>query len=93
MTKTEARQLAQRARSYGHYHALGSLVYGVDCPRCRVRVETQRSYRYVPAPKGQPYVIVPGVLDGRPVQWRQETTGQALDRAMVDHLTEGWCEA
>lgn len=41
MTKTRARQLARRARQYGHFHPAGTDLYYVYCPlRCGARCET-----------------------------------------------------
>jgi hypothetical protein len=85
MTKTQARQLAARARRYG-YSDLGAGQIQVICPCCRQRVTTCRNYRYRPARKGEPGIIDPRVLGGRMAVFEQESVIHALDRAMVDHL-------
>ncbi len=96
MTRTEAKQVAAQARRFGYFnHGPNSQFDGKDmlvvaCPRCRQRVETCQGYRWVPVRKGQPYSEVHG---GRPCRYAQENAVQALDRAMIDHLTsEGECQ-
>jgi hypothetical protein len=81
------RRIAASARRYG-YFAAGS-VLAVCCPRCRGRVEAQRNHGWMPAGKGKPYSRV---IDGRPSIFRQESVTEALDRAMVAHLTHDQCQ-
>ena len=85
MTKTEATRQAKRARRYGYFKT-GQTV-SVDCPVCRERQATDVQHRTFPAPKGKPCNIGP---DGKRTVFRMETDIEALDRAVIEHLTE-WC--
>jgi hypothetical protein len=77
MTKTEALAIARRARRYGHRADAGP-----DDPRavsvaCPRCTQRMHAVRELrQASRGPLY----------------ESPGRALDRAMLAHLTEGWCE-
>jgi hypothetical protein len=87
MTKKEAKQLALKARQYGYFHQGSELWTG--CPLCKERITTMRIYRTFPAKKGKPANI--NMATGERTTFRQETVIEALDRSMIDHVTE-WCE-
>ncbi len=87
MTKTEAVKLARKARAHGYFdHGLAGIE--VACPVCRERQRTHCNYRRFPARKGQPANVDP--VTGARTIYRQETTAEALDRTVIDHLT-GYC--
>ena len=86
MTKKEARQLAQKARQHGYFQLVSQI--WAYCPLCKERIQTQRNYRTFPAKKGKPANVNPST--GERTTFRQETVIEALDRAMIDHVTE-WC--
>jgi hypothetical protein len=86
LTKKEARQLAQKARQYGYFRQ-GTELW-TNCRLCRERVTTLRNYRDFPVKKGRPANVDPAT--GKRTNFRQETVIEALDRAMIDHVTE-WC--
>ena len=77
MTKTEALAIARQARRYGHRADAGP-----DDPRA-VSVACPRCTQRVHAVR-EPRRASRGPL--------YESPGRALDRAMLAHLTEGWCE-
>jgi hypothetical protein len=87
MTKKEAVKLARKARAYGYFDR-GLAGIELACPVCRERQKTHREYRRFPARKSQPANVDP--VTGARTIYRQETTTEALDRMMIDHLTE-WC--
>lgn len=95
MTKMAARAVAKRAQRYGYHSHPASPDYPsgrleVTCPLCREKVCTSRNYREFPARKGQPANIR---ADGSRYIFRQETVAEAIDRAMMTHLLDGWCES
>ena len=77
MTKTEALAIARQARRYGHRADAGP-----DDPRA-VSVDCPRCRQRVHAVR-EPRRASRGPL--------YESPGRALDRAMLAHLTGGWCE-
>jgi hypothetical protein len=77
MTKTEALAIARRARRYGHQADAGP-----GNPRA-VSVACPRCTQRVHAVR-EPRQASRGPL--------YESPGRALDRTMLAHLTEGWCE-
>jgi hypothetical protein len=87
VTKKEAKQLAQKARQYGYFSARG-IEYWTQCPLCHDRITTLRNYRTFPAKKGKPANVNPAT--GERTTYRQETVIEALDRSVIDHVTE-WC--
>ena len=86
MTKKEAKQLALAARQYGYFKQGYEL--WTNCRLCKEHVVTQKNYRYFPAKKGKPANVNPST--GERTIYRQETVTEALDRAMIAHVTE-WC--
>lgn len=86
MTKKEAKRLAAKARQYGYYHQATEL--WTKCPLCYERITAERNYRTFPAKRGKPANVNPAT--GERTTYRQETVIEALDRSMIDHVTE-WC--
>ena len=76
MTKTGALAIARQARRYGHWADAGP-----DDPRA-VSVDCPRCRQRVHAVR-EPRRASRGPL--------YESPGRALDRAMLAHLTGGWC--
>ena len=87
MTKRKAKRLAQKARQYGYFHQCSDL--WAFCPLCKERITTQRNYWTFPAKNGKPANV--NTATGERTTFRQETVIEALDRSMIDHITE-WCE-
>jgi hypothetical protein len=87
MTKTHAASLARQARRHGYFN----LPEGprVTCPLCREPVTATRNYREFPAKPGKPANVR---ADGTRYTFRQETTTEALDRTVSEHLLS-WCPA
>ena len=89
ITKAEAGRLARQARQHGYFD-LGADGVCVKCPRCHEPVQTKPYHRTFPARKGQPANVDPGT--GARTVYRRETVNEALDRVVIEHVTE-WCEA
>ncbi len=76
ITKTEALAIARRARRYGHWADAGpDDLRAVSVDCPRCRQRVHAVREIRPASRGALY----------------ESAGRTLDRAMLAHLTEGWC--